>query len=55
LQIWEKYNGTHQLDLFVMVDDIDAPEEQLGVKGVDPDGGAPSGMDSCKLAAIDHS
>jgi hypothetical protein len=29
LQIWEKYNGTRQLDLFVMVDDIDdvdAPE-----------------------------
>jgi hypothetical protein len=38
-----------------MVDDVDAPEVQLGVKGVDPDGGAPSGMDAYKLAAIDHS
>jgi hypothetical protein len=55
LQIWEKYKDTRQLDLFVMVDDVDAPEAQLGVKGVDPDGGAPSGMDACKLAAIDHS
>jgi hypothetical protein len=55
LQIWEKYNGTRQLDLFVMVDDFDAPEAQLGAKGVDPDGGATSGLDVCKLAAIDHS
>jgi hypothetical protein len=28
---------------------------QLGAKGVDPDGGATSGLDVCKLAAIDHS
>jgi hypothetical protein len=55
LQIWEKYNGTRQLDLFVMVDDVDTSEAQLGAKGVDPDGGAPSGMDACKVAAIDHS
>jgi hypothetical protein len=55
LQIWEKYNGTRQLDLFVTVDDVDAPEAQLGAKGVDPDGGAASGMDVYKLAAIDHS
>jgi hypothetical protein len=55
LQIWEKYNGTRQLDLFVMVDDVDAPEAQLGAKGVDPDGGASNGMDACKLAAIDYS
>jgi hypothetical protein len=38
-----------------MVDDVDAPEAQLGAKCVDPDGGAPSGMDAFKLAAIDHS
>jgi hypothetical protein len=38
-----------------MVDDVDAPEAQLGAKGVDLDGGASSGMDACKLAAIDHS
>jgi hypothetical protein len=38
-----------------MVGDVEAPEAQLGAKGVDPDGGAPSGMDACKLAAIDHS
>jgi hypothetical protein len=38
-----------------MVDDVDAPEAQLSAKGVDPDGGAPSGMDAYKLAAIDHS
>jgi hypothetical protein len=38
-----------------MIDDVDAPEAQLGAKGVDSDGGAPSGMDVCKLAAIDHS
>jgi hypothetical protein len=38
-----------------MVDDVDAPETQLDAKGVDPDGGAPSGMNACKLAAIDHS
>jgi hypothetical protein len=38
-----------------MVDDVDAPEAQLGAKGVDPDGGAPSGMDASKLASIDHS
>jgi hypothetical protein len=43
------------LDLFVIVDDVDAPEAQLDAKGVDPDGGAHSGMDACKLAAIDHS
>jgi hypothetical protein len=54
LQIWKKYKDTRQLDLFVMVDNIDAPEAQLGAKGVDPDGGAPSDMDACKLAAIDH-
>jgi hypothetical protein len=55
LQIWEKYNGTHRFDLFVMVDDVDAPEAQLGAKNVDPDGGAASGLDVCKLAAVDHS
>jgi hypothetical protein len=55
LQIWEKYKVTRQLDLFVMVDDVDAPEAYLGAKGVDPDSGAPSGMDTCNLAAIDHS
>jgi hypothetical protein len=55
LQIWEKYNGTRQLDLFVMVDDVDASEAQLGAKGVDLDGGAASGIDVSKLAAIDHS
>jgi hypothetical protein len=55
LQIWEKYNGTCQLDLFVMVDDVDALEAQLGAKGVDPDDGSASGLDVCKLAAIDHS
>jgi hypothetical protein len=33
-----------------MVDDVDAPESQLGVKGVDPDGGTASGLDVCKLA-----
>jgi hypothetical protein len=55
LQIWEKYNCTLPLDLFVMVDDVDAPEAQLGAKGVDPDGGAASGLDVCKVAAIDHS
>jgi hypothetical protein len=38
-----------------MVNDVDAPEAQLGAKGVDPDGGAASGLDVCKLAAIDHS
>jgi hypothetical protein len=55
LQIWEKYNSTRQLDLFVMVNDVDALEAQLGGKGVDPNGGTPSDMDACKLAAIDHS
>jgi hypothetical protein len=55
LQIWEKYNGTHQLDLFAIVDDIDAPEAQFGAKGADPEGGATSGLDVCKLAAVDHS
>jgi hypothetical protein len=38
-----------------MVDDVDAPEAQLGAKGVDPDGGAASGLDVYKLEAIDHS
>jgi hypothetical protein len=38
-----------------MVDDVDAPEAQLGTKGVDPDGGAPSGMDAYKLTTINHS
>jgi hypothetical protein len=54
-QLLQKYNGIRQLDLFVMVDNVDVPEAQLGAKGVDPDGGVPSGMDACKLAAIDHS
>jgi hypothetical protein len=55
LQIWEKYNGTRQLVLFVMVDDVDAPEAQLGAKDIDLDGSAASGLDVCKLAAIGHS
>jgi hypothetical protein len=38
-----------------MVDDVDAPEAQFGAKGVDPEGGAASGLDVCKLAAVDHS
>jgi hypothetical protein len=32
-----------------MVDDVDASKAQLGAKGVDPDGGAPSGMDACLI------
>jgi hypothetical protein len=55
LQIWEKYNGTHLFDLFAMVDNIDAPEAHLGSKGVDTYGDAASGLDVCKLAAVDHS
>jgi hypothetical protein len=55
LQIWDKYNGTHRLDLFAMVDDVDTPEAQFGAKGVDPKGGVVNGLDVCKLAAVDHS
>jgi hypothetical protein len=55
LQIWEKYNGTCRFDLFAMVDDVDAPVAQLGANDVDPDGGAASGLNVCKLAAVDHS
>jgi hypothetical protein len=36
LQIWEKYNDACRLDLFPMVNDVDAPEAQFGARGVDP-------------------
>jgi hypothetical protein len=55
LQIWEKYNGSRRLDLFAMVDDVNAPEAQFGARGVDLEGGGASGLDFCKLAAVDHS
>jgi hypothetical protein len=55
LQIWEKYNGSRRLDLFVMVNDVNAPEAQFGARGVDLEGGAASRLDVCKLAAVDHS
>ena len=36
-----------------MVDDVGAPDAEVGVSGVDPEGGA-SGVDVCQLAAADH-
>jgi hypothetical protein len=54
LLIWEKYNGSRQLVLFAMVDDVDTPKAQFCTRGVDLESGA-SGFDVCKLAAVDHS
>jgi hypothetical protein len=54
-QIWENYNGTCRLDLFAMVDDVDAPKAQFGARGVDLECGAASGLNVCKLAVVDHS